>query len=597
MNRWIFSLFLILVSMVPLAADEVDDLLALVEMELENESYTRAIALLEEGKRSRPAEYRLYARAGDLYLARELHRLALAEYRRAAELAPSVHHLQWDIAVALGYLGKNGEAVDTLELLLNRLSSDDAETPGRTLRDSTIDDLSWMYFKTDRFDEGISLLEGELENRFDAYWAHTLGTLYSGKYSLDESRKWYLRSIDAALERGDSLFASIACYNMSLLEFSFYRYDEARERAMMSLDLRDRAGGHLVVGELDFLAWDLPGALESYRNAESMDDTPLARMDLAEYHLRTGYLDVAIRYLDEAEGSGDESWMYRFGLDSTRFGMDLSEMRRDVFAGKAAVEKLTPRAGLIARFSGVRNRLRWKAVSMYQDRKYRALTGSHVRDLRTKGGNELDAAWYAAMAHRGYRRRALVYLEEARKLETAFAPDAEPWYLLELGVERSSSRYLMDALAGFGPREGEPVERALRELAASGNRRVETESRDALARLYRINPGGLRQYGLSLPVAVVSSGNIPPGVPRRIRRLLRRSGYRLTESSDPGPDISVLRIVGAEGGRMRWYFEDPDGVGRSAAETGGISRGRKLAPVLEGLLDGFYATPLGGGFG
>lgn len=576
-----------------LSADEVDELLTEVDSAVEDESYTRAISLLEGGKNQFPLDYRLSERAGDLYLARNLHRLALAEYRRARELDPSVLSLLSDIAMTQGYLGNNDAAVGTLEELFYSLNPDES-SDGRSLRDSTIDDLSWMYFKTHRIDDGIRLLEVELEGGFDMYWAHTLGTLYSGIYNLEESRLWYQRSIDSALERGDFLFASIAHYNLSLLEFTFYRYEEARDHAMRSLELQNRAGGHLVVGELDFMAWDLENAIDSYRQAESLDETPLARADMADFYLRTGYPDEALRFVDEAEGSGDESWMYRFGLDSVRFGMDLSRVRSDALRGKAEVEALTPRSGLGEIIGSWIRRTGWKLQSMYHDRRNRSLTGTHARKLREEG-NSLDAAWNSASAYEGYRRQALNYLEEARTLETVFAPESGSWYFLEIGVESRDREMVARALESFNPLEGDPRERSLRELALLSRRSGKSlAGRQALASLYQVNPGGLRQYGLALPVAVVVSGEIPSALGRRVKGLLRKSGYRIVDADNPGPDVSVLRVISGGEGKLKWYMEDPEGRPRASAESAVIPRRAYLAPILAGLLNGFYVTPLHG---
>ena len=64
--------FLLLLSLLPLAAvlchaDEVDELLARVDEAVADESYTRAISLLEDGKKRYPEDARFSVRAGNLY--------------------------------------------------------------------------------------------------------------------------------------------------------------------------------------------------------------------------------------------------------------------------------------------------------------------------------------------------------------------------------------------------------------------------------------------------------------------------------------------------------------------------------------------------
>ena len=55
----------------------------------------------------------------------------------------------------------------------------------------------------------------------------TLGTLYSGIYDYENSKHNYLEAINEALDANNSHFASVAYYNLSLLEHSFYHFSEA----------------------------------------------------------------------------------------------------------------------------------------------------------------------------------------------------------------------------------------------------------------------------------------------------------------------------------------------------------------------------------
>ncbi|MCK5736315.1 MAG: hypothetical protein KAH21_07535, partial [Spirochaetaceae bacterium] len=482
---WIIVCIFILIFIVTpgLSADSVEDMLQQVEDAVIEESYTRAIALLEEGKKSHPQDFRFPLRAGHLYMGRELYHLALAEFKAAEILNPSSGEVLYEMAETNGYLGKNDEAVKLLERLLTM--DNDPE-----LKDDVIDNLSWMYFKTYRMDDGISLLETALKDKFNRNWAHTLGTLYAGLYNPDQSRYWYMKSIDDALNNGDDFFASVAYYNLSLLDYSFYLYGNAREEALRSLDLRSRSGGYMIIGELDFLAWNLDDAIESYRKAESKDETPLSRVDIASFYQRIGYLDEAIRFIQEIQNDTDNSWMYHYGVNRMRFEMDLYLILADSWKGKAHLSALTPRAGIKGRFESFTRGILWSLKGMYHNRLYRSLTSRYSRELREEG-NELDAVWNAAIAARGYRKIALGYLEEARLIETELTPRAVPWYEMDIGKESGDIDMLENALKSFSEEEGDPYERTLRELAGTSIR--------YLNELYQINPGGLRQYGLSLP--------------------------------------------------------------------------------------------------
>ena len=574
-----------------LIADDVDSLLSQVDQAVADESYTRAIALLEDAKELYPQDYRLFERSGELYMDRGLHNLSLAEFLKARELEPGRLSLLSSIASVHGLLGENEDAVQNLEELMT-LTVPNSEND--LLRDTAVDDLSWMYFKTHRLKEGVALLEAELRDNFNMYQAHTLGTLYSGLYEHDRSRRWYERAIEAALDEGDEHLAAVAYYNMSLLELTFYNYDRSREDAGKSLELQNRSGGYLITGELDFLAWDLPGALESYRTAEGLDDTPLSRLDLAEYYQRLGYLGESLRFVNEARDGGDDSWMYRFGLDRLVFEKDLSSLESKALSGMNEVEKLTPRHGLQDHLGALVRRIRRRLTALYQDRKHRVLSSIHARRLDEEG-NLLDSAWFLSEARAGYRRAALVSLETARRLETAFAPEAENWYRMDIGRETGDRDLLTRAIAGFDISETIALERSLRQfiLEAPGRGR-DRSTTEARARLFMLNPGGLRQYGISLPVAISAAADIPQSVERKLKKLLRRTGFLIRPAGSSAADLTVLRIATVAGGRWKWSLEDPEGRVRASATTGEIRKMKDLVSMTISLLDAFYTTPLDG---
>ncbi len=575
----VFFLILNLIHGFVLYGDAVDSILLKVDEAVQDESYTRAIAIIEEGKKAYPDDYRLPMQAGELYMGRELYHLALAEFKAAEVLNPYSGELLYDMAESYGYLGRDNDAVNLLERLYAMDIPD--------LKDDVIDDLSWMYFKTYRMDDGIDLLETVLKDDFSRNWAHTLGTLYAGLYNLEQSRYWYMKSIDDALNSGDELFASVAYYNLSLLDYSFYLYGNARDEAMRSLEIRPRSGGFMIIGELDFLAWNLNDAIASYRKAESRDDTPLSRVDIASFYQRIGYLDEAIRFVQEIQNDPDDSWMYHYGVNRMRFSMDLHLILADSWKGKAHLEAYRIKAGFLQRFFSVVRRLFWRLKGMYHDRIFRSLTLRYSGELRDEG-NELDAAWNAAKASRGYRRGALAYLEEARLIETELTPRAVPWYEMEMGREAGDENLLMNALSDFTDDEGDPYERTLRALA--GNSGSSANSGAYLQELYTLNPGGLRQYGLSLPVVVNVSGENRRVLSRRIRRLLKGSGYRIQRSA-----ASVLTVSTGDSGKVKFYLGGPDGstLSKKTLEEGFTME--RLALALSGMFDRFYFTPLSEG--
>ena len=581
----IFFLVATMPYLSPLAAESAEDILDRIDSAVANDRYTLAISLIEEAKSLYPADFRFSLKAGRLYKDRELYRLARSEFLAALEIFPESPEILHELARTYGYLGDNAASVEVLEQLLSLLRvSGDQSHPGSEL-DRVIEDLGWMYFKTYRLKDGVRLLETALDERFDREWAHTLGTMYSGLYDFEMSRYWYERSIEDALEDSDDYFASVARYNLSLLETSFYLYPEARSQAESSLALMERSGGHLILGELSLLSWDLNDALESYRRGEAMDDTPLSRLDIAVLYQRIGALDEAMRNIRDIQSSPDESWMYSYGVDRVRFGMDVSRVLADLWKGMAEVDRLTPRAGIPNHVTALVRRLSWRARVLYQERRYRALVLGYQNELRERG-NELDAFWNAYLASRGYGRVALGFLHQAEAIETGLTAKAESWYELEEGRELKRSEPLVRSLAGFSVYEKSGVEEALRELAF-------LDDDTALSRLYTLNPGGLRQHGLALPVQVhVAGGSRRAVLQRRIRSLLRRAGYRVDTSGRGDSPASVLTVQISDQSGFKWYWADPEGRTRVSGEYKGTDRRSGLAPLLSGALDVLYRTEI-----
>ncbi len=576
MKHLIFVTLITLLSL-SIHADDVDSLIDRVDIAVAENRYTQAITLLEEGKVSWPRDTRILIRAGKLYLEQKLYHLALAEFLKADQLEPNNPYILFDIARTYSYLGSYNTAVDSLEDALDVVEEG-------ALRISIIDDLSWMYFKTHRMDEGITLLEDVLQDQYNRGWAHTLGTLYSGVYNAELAREWYLNSIDDALNKGDEFFASVAFYNLSILEQTFYQYDKAREYASRSLELRERTNGYIITGELEFMSWNLHDSIKAYRTAESMDVTPLSRVNIAYFSRRIGRLDEAVRYINDVLAEGDDSWMHSYGINTQRFNMDLNEILAAAWKGKAKTEALTPQGGIGGHVHRFIRSLIWNIRGIYHDMKYRALSSQYVSEL-TAEGNILDSEWYAYRLNQGYGQPAIRHLDNAQALETALTVLAVPWYLLESGKEKGKQTDINLALNSFQSDEREPVERSLRALAEITSRRKDTESDKALTDLYAINPGGLRQYGLSLPVHLVISGEKLPLLKRRITRILRSAGYRITGKRESSTSTLTLSMRDE---KLYWYLSSPEGKTISEARTGIIEKSRDVAEVLTGLLDRFY---------
>jgi hypothetical protein len=198
------------------------------------------------------------------------------------------------------------------------------------------------------------------------------------------------------------------------------------------------------------------------------------------------------------------------------------------------------------------------------------------------------------VAAEGYSRIALRHLEEARQIEFALAPRSAAWYGMEMGREAGDVDLLLRSLDEFSPEEGEPYERTLRALSVLDGRGVRGGGTSNIkSRLYIVNPGGIRQYGLSLPIELNVTGEGSPLISRRLKSLLRRAGYKIVRRGADSETAALMTVSSNDSGKMRWFMSGPNGNTRSTAVSDISRKKRDLAPVLAGILDSFYTTGLG----
>ncbi|MCF7927933.1 MAG: tetratricopeptide repeat protein [Spirochaetales bacterium] len=498
------------------------------------ERYERAVELLHEAQRRFPEAPISYTELGSLYMNQELYHPALEEYLAAEELAPEDRDILHQIATAYGMLNEEGQAISYLERL-HRLYPDDRMVIG---------DLGWMYFKTHRLEDGEELLLDAAERLGpDKSFSMTLGTIYSDMYEYEKSKEAYLDSIKLAEQEGYSYFASVAYYNLSLLEHDFYHFNNALEYTNRSIDLSDRASGHIARGELYQNRQDFQRALSEYRTAYDLDSTPLAQINLAILFQQFGMLEQALANVKDVLESGDLSWMYYYGTDARRHYMGLHEILEKVYRGKAEIARSRPKKGITDFFQSLWNRLRFRILSGYHRRRFQAYS-LEVGNEYLEEGNALNAYWAFYEANRDYRQVALKYLSMAREEEVPLIPEALPYYQQEEGRITGDTALLQSSLEGFHPiweKEGRARSLRLFYPQLRGNGRTE-RAREVAVALYRLNPGALRQYGITLPVRFSSeaAGEDAAGSDMAaVIRKLRRSGL---ESSKESPLQLDLRL-------------------------------------------------------
>ena len=154
----------------------------------------------------------------------------------------------------------------------------------------------------------------------------TLGTIYSGMNRYDESKKYYTLSVEEALRVGDKDFASIAYYNLSLLEHDFFHFNSALRYTDESLAVEERPSGHLSRGELFQSRMDFDSAQSEFQAAYATDATPLSKVNMAILLQKFGNLDLARRYAEEVMSSQDLAWLLYYGTDLTRHFKDMHQL-------------------------------------------------------------------------------------------------------------------------------------------------------------------------------------------------------------------------------------------------------------------------------
>ena len=421
----------------------------------------------------------------------------------------------------------------------------------------------------------------------------TLGTVYSGLNRYDKSRRYYLRSVNEALRVGDREFAAIAYYNLSLLEHNFFNYNSALRFTDESLAAGERPSGHLARGELFQARMDFDSAEQEYQDAFGKDSTPLSKVNLSILFQKFGRLDLARRYAEEVLGSRDLAWLLYYGTDTTRHFKDMYELLANIYAGLARRDAGRPTTGILDRISAMISAARSRLVSWYYAQRFHLSSLQVGKDYLTQGSYE-DAWWEFYKGNESYPDVALKYLAMARTLETARTPHAAIFYALEEGKVRRSARLLQQALAGFDPFwEKEPSAEALIALIPLLKGTASTSSRrEAISRLFAINPGALPQAGIGLPVSVEFQGGSWSGREKAlIFRFLARAGSECAEGSGAGFG-HTLRLTRGSDGAVRWSVVDA-GSGNVIREGNPPLTGRtkqRCARLIQSVLADLYAV-------
>ena len=554
-------------------------ILAEARSAIADQRYDRAVELLEDGHRHYPLATEFPMFLGDLYYDRELFELALVKYQQAESIDSESYTIREALAYTHGRMSNDHASI----AYWGSLAEDFPERP------QPVQHLGWLYFKVHRLDEGVQLVTDALE-RFgpDPDLTMTLGTLYADMYRFSDSQEHYQKAIKLASSTGDDNFVAVAYYNLSLIQKAFYRFSDSLESTNASLSHTRRSTGYLARGELYELRLDYQRAAADYTTAYNLDQTtPLSRMNLAVLHQRFGRLDEALAYATSVLDDPDLAWLYNFGTDTNRHRMDTHEIMADCFQALRKTSRLTAAVGVGGHLIRAWSRVKYRVQEWYHRSRYRRLAGE-VADAYLEQGSVLDGTWTFYQAVERNRPVARGYLLQAADLEGAVIPESRLAYEIDIGrLDGDLDRLLATLPQLLDPWDAHLRELALRSVAELTRGRSKRDLYVSATRdLYQLNPGGLRQYGLTFPVRLALTG-IPDDsaarrTARRTARYLRGAGFEPTDREDaPVLEVSFLD------GSMTAALDPGPGGQESAVLIDAFSR-RDIARAINALADELF---------
>jgi tetratricopeptide (TPR) repeat protein len=298
-------------------------------------------------------------------------------------------------------------------------------------------------------------------------------------------------------------------------------------------------------------------AEEEFLKAIELDKTPLSRSNLAALYQIRGLLPEALNQLQKINENKEKSWMYYYGLNQEQFTLDLYRQFYQVYRGLFQQTKILGEWGFKEKISRGLHVLSYGLKSEYYKILYRIMAFKEGQS-QLAGGSALRGSLTLAAAAEGFPPLSDKYYGKAFALEVF--PQASPWYDLEIGRENRDISRLQRASETFDPLwEVEALEESFREMALLMQAGKSTKRDDLILRIYERNPGGLLQYGLRLPLSLKMSGSeLSPGAKRKIRRLLKDSGFSL-RSDNRGIEGRFLTLRINMGDAFAYTLSDNEG--------------------------------------
>ncbi len=464
------------------------------------ENFQKALEWWHLGQILYPEEVRFPAALADMFYEKKLYRLSAAEYEKARRLRPTEYEYAYRLAESYGLLNLDNDALKVLEET-RLLFPDDWDL---------IQAQAWLYFKLEEYSKGIDLiLEATKRMGENPNAEMTLGTLYSSLYDFEKSRFHYQKSIDLGLTQRSRVFVSIAYYNRSILENTFYEPGQALESIQRSLEYAQRASGYIALGEMQEMRGDYALARVTYEEAASRDDTPLSKMNLAMLYLQTGNPEAALEYIRSAEMHPDPSWIYNFGLRESAWQKDLHRAYTDAY------EQLTALADYEDRFwpwewvSWLIKKIGYAWQGFHHRETWRSLTWESATESSSKGNTPL-VLWKNFLSYEDYPWPAEKYLELSRKWEESVIPKSPPFYTFQTALIKEDPASVRRALENLDTVwDSDMIEEGLLFLLRKAPSSGSFLSEDTRLALFKRNSGLLAINNLPLPFNIEWEGTKP----------------------------------------------------------------------------------------
>ncbi|GMO29637.1 MAG: transglutaminase domain-containing protein [Termitinemataceae bacterium] len=503
----------------------------------ENEFWERAIELYIQGKKNYPTDERFPSALGQLYFKRELYSLAQDEFLLCEKLDSMNTYYLSMLAQTSGNLNNYKLSASYNEKLL-ALAPYDIDA---------ISYLSWMYYKLHRLNESEALLLKAINDFGEAPgFCMTLATVYSDMFEYDKSKEYYLKALDSTKNR-DYYLASLAAYNMSILESRFYNYDWAFRAASESLQYENRSSGHLARGEINLRRLAFKDTQHDYEQSYEKDKSPLTKLNMAAAFLRAGRLQESLIYAQDCLNQKNQSWMVNYGIDPDTYKRDLYNIIYKSYEGLLKTERFVIAASIKEKFKSFCKKITYQLkikINKLLFQKYCSLAASSIINSDTEEKQILEALRHYFYAFEDYRFRALYYLNQAKNIELSLTPKALPSYLFEQGKLLKSQTILNDALNNFEQVwEQDMISDTYTELAILAkkqNKKVLLS--EYTEQLFAMNSGALRQVDLRLPINLTVNST-SKNIINNFTKQLNKVGFIIRRKEDAARFNLTLTIT------------------------------------------------------